>query len=127
MQVLHPGLIGDAQTWDAWISGTLHACVFNQDIDLPLPHNRRGIRSRTYVEVDRKALDTMADELERHLPRMRCLHENDQDFWKWFAGEAASISANARNKADLQHVCERLNRMLEQIEDNRHQRSAAPH
>ena len=79
------------------------------------------------MEVDRKALDTMADELERHLPRMRRLHEHDTEFWRWFAGEAASLSANARNKADLQHVCERLNRMLEQMEDNRNQRSAAPH
>ena len=71
------------------------------------------------MEVDRKALDAMADELERHLPRMRGTHESDRDFWTWFAGEAASLSANARNKADLQHVCGRLNRMLEQVEDNR--------
>ena len=72
------------------------------------------------MDVDRKALDAMADELERHLPRMRGSHDSEHDFWRWFAGEAASISANARNKADLQHVCTRLNHMLERVEDRRH-------
>ena len=71
------------------------------------------------MEVDRNALDSMADELERHLPRMRRLHEHDTEFWRWFAGEAASLSANARNKADLQHVCTRLACMLERVEDLR--------
>ena len=72
------------------------------------------------MEVDRKALDVMADELERHLPRMRGIHESDHDFWKWFSGKAASLSASARSKADLQHVCMRLARMLEQVEDSPH-------
>lgn len=69
--------------------------------------------------TDRKALDAMADELERHLPRMRLNYEAERDFWSWFAGEAASLSASARNKADLQHVCTRLTCMLERVEDPR--------
>jgi hypothetical protein len=74
------------------------------------------------VDVDRKALDAMADELERHLPRMRRTCDADRDFWRWFSGEAASISANARNKADLRHVCARLDRMLDRVEDKHHRR-----
>ena len=69
------------------------------------------------MDVDREALDTMVDELQRHLPRMRVTHASDRDFWTWFSGEVASISANARNKADLQHVCGRLTNMLEYVED----------
>lgn len=70
-------------------------------------------------QVDRRSLDAMVDELERHLPRMLEARDAPPGFWTWFSGEAASIGCNARNREDWLHVRDRLSAMVECVDEGK--------
>lgn len=65
--------------------------------------------------MDRHSIDSMAEELERHVPRMLAAYEDEGGFWSWFAGEAASIGSIARSRSDWLYARDRLSQILERM------------
>ncbi len=62
--------------------------------------------------MERTKLETMMNELERHVPRMLRDYADSSGFWMWFSGEADSMRRNAASHEDRRYVCDRMNSML---------------
>lgn len=55
----------------------------------------------------RLALEQMAEEIARHIPRMRAL-TSDADFWYWLKGEIDSVRRNARTTEEKERLTDKL-------------------
>jgi hypothetical protein len=59
----------------------------------------RDYSKRINPSRKRHDISMMANEIASHIPRMWMRSSSEDDFWRWFCGEAQSVM---RNAADIQ-------------------------
>ena len=57
-------------------------------------------------------LDSMVEEISRHVPRMLAAYPTEGEFWNWFSGEVESVRRNARSHEERDRLTEQLMQAL---------------
>ena len=68
----------------------------------------RDYSSRMTPSRKRQDIGSMTNEIASHIPRMWKRSPSEDDFWRWFCGEAQSVMRNAADTTESSRVHARL-------------------